>query len=212
MTRLLVCCLVVVGCTSEYERTYGETEAEYEARMSSCSDRLAADEHVLTLVDSERWQVGELPFWSTPEEVRAALGPPDSTLPDDIPVEFGPDLYDLVYESAGEGSGGRVVVTVVNDSLAYVPRADLGAGPLSTDRGRFGLGAAVAEIREAFPESYECRDMAVFDGLYHDQFYPVLVVADTARGARLVLLFKDGGLLSVRTNYYMLDLVHGTMP
>ena len=212
MNRLLVVCLLAAGCTSEYERTYGETEADYEARLSACSERVVSGEHVLTLVDSDRWQLGAAPFWSTSEEVRAALGPPDSTLPDEIPIEFGPELEDLVYARAGEGSDGRVVMTVVNGSLAYLSSADLGAGPLSTDRGQFGLGAAVDEVREAFPESYECRDMAGYGGLYHERFDPVLVAADTARGARLMLLFRDGRLVRVATDYSMLDVEHSAIP
>ena len=211
MKRLLVVCLLAAGCTSECERTHGETGAEYEARLSTCSERASAGEFVWTLVDSDRWRVGTVPFWATSEEVRAALGPPDSTLPD-VPVESGPKLDGLVYERAVEGPRGRVVVTVVNDSLAYLSSADLGAGPLSTDRGRFGLGAALAEVRGAFPESYECRDMAGYTGLYHERFDPVLVAVDTARGTRVMLLFRDKELVGVGTTYYMRDLVHSAMP
>jgi hypothetical protein len=102
-------------------------------------------------------------------------------------------------------------VTVVNDSLAYLSYAELRTEPLVTDRGRFEPGAPLAEVREAFPESYECRDWgpAMLDG---DEFHPLLVATDTVRGAHVTLRFQDERLVGVGTNYYMQERVHGAMP
>ena len=211
MKRLLISCLLVVGCTSEYERKYGESEGEYEARASACEDRSAAGEHVFTLVDTDRWQVGSTPLWSTSAQVRANLGPPGTTFGGLLPLEFGPDLEFLGYNRLGDGPAGRAGVTVVNDSLAYLSYAELRMGPLSTDRGRFEPGASLAEVREAFPESYDCRDWGTAS-LHGDQFHPILAVTDTARGAHVLLRFQGERLHSVDTDYYMQERVHGALP
>ena len=212
VTRRLLACLLLAGCTSDYERAYGETKAEYKARASACDEKVAANEHIFTLVDTDGWRVGATPFWSTPERVRSTLGPPDSTRPALLRIETGPDLDFLVYERRGDGAEGRLDVTVVNGSLAYLSHADLLAEPLQTDRGRFEPGASLAEVREAFPESYECRDVAGFASAYSDRFSPVLVATDTARGARALLLFKDERLVGAATDYYMQEVKHGSMP
>jgi hypothetical protein len=82
MKRLILSCLLVVGCTSEYERKYGESEAEYEERASACAERAAASEYVFTLVNTDRWRVGATPLWSTSERLRTTLGPPDTCFKD----------------------------------------------------------------------------------------------------------------------------------
>ena len=211
MKRFVVSCLLVAGCTSEYDRKYGESESEYEARVSMCDERDAADEHVFSLVNTDRWRVGATPFWSTSERVRAALGPPDTTHRV-LQLRFGPKLEFLGYDRLGDRSDGRLDATVVNDSLAYLSYADLRTGPLSTDRGDFEPGSPLSAVREAFPESYECRDWGRVGGQYHDNFYPVLVATDTTRGAQVFLLFQDERLVSVGTDYYMQERVHGSVP
>ncbi len=208
----LLACLLLAGCTSEYERTYGETEAEYEARASACEERVVANEYIFSFVDTDRWRVGAVPFWSTPERVRSILGAPDSTRTTVIQIEAWPKLDYLVYERSDEGADGRLTVTVVNDSLAYLSHADLLAEPLQTDRGRFAPGVSLAEVREAFPESYECRDLVGFASAYSDRFSPVLVATDTARGARALLLFKDERLVGAATDYYMQEVKHRSTP
>ena len=210
MVRLLISCLLFVGCTSEYERTYGESEAEYVERVSACSERAAADEYVLTLVDTDRWRVGAVPFWSTSERVRGDLGVPDSTF-GGLPLASSPTLDYLVYERP-EDRGSRVVAAVVNDSLAYLSDVRLGTQSLVTDRGRFERGAPLSEVREAFPETYGCRDMAGLGGSYQYHFSPVLVVTDTTRGTHVMLLFKDERLVGAGTDYYMQESKHRAGP
>ena len=203
MKRLILICLLVTGCTSEYERKYGESKAEYERRISACDEKAGADEHVFTLVDTDRWRVGTTPFWSTSENVRATLGPPDSTFRWPSPTEFGPDLDYLFYQRSDESLNHDLTLTVINDSLAYLSNADLGVEPLLTDRGQFEPGAPLAEVREAFPESYACREWGTAGGEYRDLFYPVLAATDTARGAHVLLLFRDERLIGVGLDYYM---------
>lgn len=211
MKRLLISCLLVVGCTSEYERKYGESEGEYETRTLACEERSAAGEYVFTLVSTDRWRVGSTSLWSTPERVRATLGPPDTTYQLPQRIKFGPDIEQFGYGRLGGGLEGYKGVTVVNDSLAYIGYAELGSEPLVTDRGRFEPGVPLAEVREAFPESYECRDWRV-GALYLDQFHPVVAATDSARGAHVLLLFRDERLVSVGIDYYMRERLHGSIP
>ena len=214
MTPFLKCLLVschLAGCAWEYERTYSESKAEYEERVSVCSDRAAAGEYILTLVDTDRWQLGAIPFWSTSERIREILGSPYSTS-QGLDMDLGPSLSHFVYQRSGGGSDGRVVLTVINDSLAYLSIADLGTEPLSTNQGKFELGTPLSEVREAFPESYECRDWAGIGGPYLDQYDPVLAVTDTTRGANVLFVFRDEKLLGVRTDYYLMDIEHQTTP
>ena len=140
--------------------------------------------------------------------MRAALGPPDSAT-QAIPFRFEPKLEFLRYSDGG--STGHLSVTVVDDSLAYLSYANVGAGSLVTDRGQFELGAPLAEIREAFPESYACRDWRV-GGTYQDRFDTVLAVTDTTRGAHVLLLFRERGLAAVATDYYARDSAPGAAP
>ena len=212
MKRLLLVGLLAFGCTSEYERTYGESEAEYEKRVSACDIKAAAGEYVFTLVDSDRWRVGTTPFWSTAEQVRATLGPPDTSYQEVVWIAGGPDLEYHGYNRPSAEADGYLDVTVINDSLTYISHADLGAEPLVTDRGRFQPGAPLAEIRAAFSNSYECLDWSTAGGSYRDQFYPVLVATDSARGAHIALLFREGRLHSIGTDYYMQDIEHGPIP
>ena len=211
MSRLVVFLIAVAGCTSEYERTYGESRAAYDKRVSACDQTALAGHHVFTLVSTDRWRVGAAPFWSTSARVLETMGPPDSTFRA-LQIASGPAIEYLVYERPGQAPDGHVVVTVVNDSLAYLSSAGLRAGPLSTGQSRFELGAPLPEVREAFPESYECRDWNTAGFEYRDRFYPVLVVADSARGAYVSLLFKDEKLVGVGTDYYMHERRHGPMP
>lgn len=210
MKRLVITCLLIAGCTSEYERKYGESVAEYEHRALACEEKVSGGEHPFSVVSTDQWRVGATPFWSTAERVRAALGAPDSTS-QPLQLKFGPDLKFLSYGRLGDGTGGSVGVTVVNDSLAYLDYAELRSEPLVTDRGRFEPGAPLSEVREAFPESYQCRDWGTAS-LYDDQFHPVLVATDTARGAHVRLKFLNEKLYSVGTDYYMQERVHGSVP
>ncbi|PAP77206.1 hypothetical protein BSZ37_12575 [Rubrivirga marina] len=188
-------CLLLAGCAT--------SDAD---RRAACEEAFQSGGDWYSVVQTDDWRIGALPFWSSPEAVRSALGTPD-TVRSEFP--WSDDLGVIAYP---RHPSGPVTFNTLGDSLAYPKQFELGDNVLLTDRGRFGAGTPLSEFRNAFPESYRCRDWPLgagwSDGLYESE----LAVDDTSRVARVALWFRDGGLVAVGVSQYAADEEHRTPP
>ncbi|MEM1057596.1 MAG: hypothetical protein AAF845_13040 [Bacteroidota bacterium] len=215
MARLtILLLLLILGCRSEYEEKYGETESEYERRIAACVELEDSGGYSLSFARTDLWQVGKSSYWSTPADIGAALGPPDTTYHelDEIPEFRISELESFVWERTGEGLDGSIVFEVLADTLAYPKLVELITSPLATDRGLFEPGASLSEVGAAFPESYQCRDYPPALRDYRERFDSGLMVNDSVRQANVVLLFRGGGLAAVGTRYYAEAAKHRLLP
>ena len=192
--------LLLTGCATS------STEPSDTERRTACAETFDDGGYPYSIADTKLWQIGSLPLWSSLDQLRSTLGEPDSTFEE---VPWTDALRILVYPNRSERP---VWITTLNDTLAYPAQFELGNDALTTDRGRLEAGASLAEVQEAFPDSYRCRDWplgaGMFDGLYDTE----VLVDDTTRAARIALWFRDGGLVAVGVNQFAGDSDYRTSP
>lgn len=88
---------------------------------------------------------------------------------------------------------------LIGDTLAYPNVVSLKGRLLMTDRGAVRYRDPVDEIAALFPISASCSGENASDWLYRERgrFDEFVAVADSARQARVVLLFREDGLVAV---------------
>ena len=180
--------LAFVGCKSEADRWADQL---YECKVALYE----RGEVVYDVVDTSGWSIGGLPVWTTPDRVRELLGRADSGYPG-APWNAGYPAPFAERVSTHRYKGRGATYVFLGDSLAFLTSASLDGGSLRTDTGPLPSGSALIDIESRYPQSYECRSIptqryAALDSLSQT----FIAVADTARGATVLLEVDEGGLV-----------------
>ena len=172
--------LLVAGCG-------GMSEAE---RRAACSDVYDSGGDFYTVVETDGWTVGDLPLWSSPEQLRAQLGAPDTSYQELVWTDvFGVMVFVVEADTLG--------FTTVRDSLAYPGWYPLRLGPLAAGPEVFEAGDPASKVERAFPESWRCRNWPLAANLSYLPYDTEVFVDDTTGGGRIAFWLRNDSLLAV---------------
>ena len=177
---LLLCVALISGCG-------GLSETE---RRALCSEAFDNGGDFYSVAETDDWRLGDLPLWSTPEQLRGQFGTPDTT----FQQLFWTDVFGVMRFVVGADTLGFVTV---RDSLAYPGEFPLRYGPLAAGGEVFEAGDPASKVEGAFPESYRCRNWPLGANLAYLPYDTEVFVDDTTGGGRIAFWLRNDSLLAV---------------
>ena len=190
LNRLLLgfCLLGLAACNSPGPSCYGEDGA------------LDID-----LAQTDGWELGALPLWTTPDAVETTYGLPDGSVSViETPQGARPRTAVFGQPDTTDGPLLSPQFDLIGDTLAYPMFVSLQGRPLRAGADTLYHGDSVRRFGEAFPRSYSCSDSTVVGWPYMDREGGdrVFIVADSVRRAAIAFFFRDDQLQAVGIDGY----------